>query len=690
MKLTLKTICVAVAATLALGACSSPQVRTDAPASQAAATQATRTVIFVWDGLRPDSVTQQDTPNLYALKQAGTWFADNHSTYPTFTMMNGSSFATGSFPATSGFYGNTFWTPPQGAEGKIPAGKMATGAATDFTDPVFTEDWAILSTLDNYYGSQLLLVQTLFEAAQAKGLITATVGKSGPAFLQDMKRNGYVLDENTVFPEVLATELQAAHYPLPANIVNAYKPGSITLAGDNGTPTAQAGTAQITLPNGVKANNAADASGAKATADNKYMMDAYANYILPKKHPDLSLIWFRDPDSTEHAYGPGSANFHLAMRAQDDRLGDLLAALKKNGLDRSTNIIVVSDHAHSNVSGPTALYPLRAISGGTLGAVDPVNGFSTSGDVRSAELLTRAGFTHVYDGAGCQTSGMAGITADGKNLLPVLTDKDGSVCGKAGTLYQTGDHRVPAQLPTGTAGDQPIVIAANGGSDYFYVPSHDAETIKRLVAFLQKREEYSAIFVDTRYGDLPGTLALSKINLENASRRNNGQPDVVVSFAYDEKQIIAGVPGTEYESFQGNRGMHGSFSPIDVHNTLLAYGPSFKGGFVDSNPSGNVDVAPTVAYLLGTKLPQADGRVLLEALDQNLNPANVQPTVVPANLQGTSSQISGVKFQSPLDPSGKTTDSKLGGNYTVDLHIKNLSQGDKTYTYFDYAKVTRQ
>src|SRR5262245_32789186 len=53
-----------------------------------------KVIIFVWDGLRPDSVTQADTPNLYAMKQAGVDFSKNHSTYPTFTMMNGASFAT--------------------------------------------------------------------------------------------------------------------------------------------------------------------------------------------------------------------------------------------------------------------------------------------------------------------------------------------------------------------------------------------------------------------------------------------------------------------------------------------------------------------------------------------------------------------------------------------------------------------
>ena len=102
---------------------------TPSPTPKLTAQTATRTIVFVWDGLRPDDVTQVDTPNLYAMQQAGVSFTDNHSTYPTFTMMNGSSFATGSFPGKTGFYGNTFWTPPQG--GTNPAGNGAGGTAAD-------------------------------------------------------------------------------------------------------------------------------------------------------------------------------------------------------------------------------------------------------------------------------------------------------------------------------------------------------------------------------------------------------------------------------------------------------------------------------------------------------------------------------------------------------------------------------
>ena len=52
--------------------------------------------------------------------------------------------------------------------------------------------------------------------------------------------------------------------------------------------------------------------------------------------PDLSLIWFRTPDNTEHAYGPGSANYRKALQSQDARLGELQAALTANGLATTT------------------------------------------------------------------------------------------------------------------------------------------------------------------------------------------------------------------------------------------------------------------------------------------------------------------------------------------------------------------
>lgn len=662
-----------------------------------------RTIIMVWDGLRPDSVNPTDTPNLYALRQAGVNFTDNHSTYPTFTMMNGSSFATGSFPATSGFYGNTFWTPPHsGAARPMPVGKTAAGANQDYIAPVFTEDYAVLSTLNDYYGGQLLLVKTLFKTAQDAGLKTATIGKSGAAYIQDLGRGGVFLDENTVLPQSLATELQEANFALPLNTTFAYPAGTGTLAATKGNPTARAAALTFPLPNGIQARDATDTTqGAPEDAANKYMMKVYTDYILPKKLPDLSLIWFRTPDNTEHAYGPGSPNYRKALASQDARLGELQAALKVAAMDTATNIIVVSDHAHSNVSGSTQLFPLRAIKASTsitagitnavLGGPDPDKGFSVSGDVRSADLLTYAGFK-AYDGNGCSTTPMAGIKADGSAVYAVGIDTAGTLCGTINTKYQAvsatlptpvASFKVPATVPsTG------IVIAANGGSDYFYVPDHDVTTITNLVRFLQSREEFGAIFVDSRYGTIPGTLPLAAIKLENRMRANNGQPDIIASFNWDAQQLVNGLPGTTYESFGGNRGMHGSFSPIDVHNTLIASGPAFRTRLAVSNPTGNVDVAPTVAYLLGQSMPQADGRVLNEALAK---PISTAPFVVKSGVVNPSTPATGLVFTLPTDPSGKAIDSTIqGGRYTINLVVKDLTVDGKTFRYFDYAQAVRK
>jgi len=715
----LTLLATALAATAFISGCSSD--------SGTAALSPTRTIIMVWDGLRPDSVNSVDTPNLYNLRQAGVNFTDNHSTFPTFTMMNGSSFATGSFPKTSGFYGNTFWTPPQGSSNTIPSGpQSSTTAPADYVDPVFTEDFQILNTLNNYYGGQLLLVKSLFATAQAAGLTTATIGKAGAAYIQDLGRGGYFLDENGVLPRSLVTELQAAGIALPANTpLNYTGTDAVTLASNNGSPTARAGYVTFNTtafsdpsnatPVAIAARDATDATqGEPADAANKYMMSVFTQYILPKKLPMLSLIWFRTPDNVEHGYGPGTPNAKAGLRSQDARLGELIAGLRANGMDSNTNIVVVSDHGHTSVSGPLNIYPLRTIApsttlpngtpvnGSTNGVtsasldlskpVDNVNGYSFSGDVRSADLLTYRGFK-AYDGTGCSTDPMYGISAAGVPTVSVKVDTTGTLCGSANTKYQAvssmlptpvASFKVPAASSLPTNG---IVIAANGGSDYFYVPSHDLPTIKNLVTFLQTRPEYGAIFVDSRYGSIPGTLTMSQVNLENSSRQNNGQPDVVVSFNWDYTTTIQGMPGIEYESFgAGQHGMHGSIGIADVHNTLIASGPSFLGGNTFKNPSGNVDVAPTVAYLLGLVMPQADGRILNEAL---VKPASSSvPTVAPSTV--SSSSVSGLRFELPTDPTGVTSDPTLAGTYSINLAVKDLSMDGKTYRYFDYAQAIRK
>lgn len=66
--------------------------------------------------------------------------------------------------------------------------------------------------------------------------------------------------------------------------------------------------------------------------------------IVHKHHPNLLLLHLTDLDNINHAYGPMSAASFSSMKALDDRLRDIIDAVRDSGdLDR-TSIFVVSDH----------------------------------------------------------------------------------------------------------------------------------------------------------------------------------------------------------------------------------------------------------------------------------------------------------------------------------------------------------
>jgi arylsulfatase A-like enzyme len=633
-------------------------------ALQAQDEAARRVIVFVWDGLRADDLTPEITPNYFALARSGVVFADHHAVYPTFTMMNSASIATGTYPGAHGFYGNVVYAPSAN-------GKNAKGAEIDFSAPAFIEDFGVVEAVRVAYQGRLTLVPTMLQAAQAKGLTTAAVGKFGAAFIQDYTRGGIILDEDAAMPLGFAKELQQAGYALPRNSVNAYESGALTLAKDNGDPTAPIPIAR--LKEG-QTGDPLDRSGALSRRGFTYLTDVFVNYILPNKKPDLTIFWSKEPDATSHAYGPGTYNSIDATRMNDEILGRIVSKLRELGWESSTDIIITQDHNHSTVSGDVSHYPLRAIADRTVAAHDP-HGYSVSGFVRTAELLTRDGLK-AYDGASCrEIPTLSGITADGMHLYPMKDDRDGKVCGRAQN-YTSPGYVVPKPVPPGA-----IVVAANAGSDYLFVPDHNTETVRAAVVSLQSRLQFGAIFVSDRYGEIAGTLPMSLIKTENSSRA----PDIIVSFSYDENTVVAGKAGVSYASSVNRRGDHGSFSPTDVHISLMARGPHFKPGLRDPLPSANVDIAPTVARILGFSMPDAQARVLEEALEGG--PAPTEYAVI--NKTYWSSRQTGLRMKLPIDLDGRSADPKLT-TYFVELKTKTLSRGDATHTYFDQARAVRE
>jgi arylsulfatase A-like enzyme len=626
---------------------------------------ARRVIVFVWDGLRADQLTQEIAPNYFALARSGVHFADHHSVYPTFTMMNSASIATGTYPGAHGFYGNVVYAPSAN-------GRNAKGANIDFSAPAFIEDFGVVEAVRNAYQGKLTLVSTMLQAAQVKGLTTLVIGKFGAAFIQDYNRGGLILDEDAAMPLSFAVELQQAGYPLPQNSINAYEAGALTLAKDNGNPTA---SLPIRRLKDGQSGNPLDCSGALSRPGFAYLTDVFVNYILPNKQPHLTIFWSKEPDATNHAYGPGTCNSTDATRMNDEILGRVVEKLHQLGWDKSTDIIVTQDHNHSTVSGDVAYFPLRKIVDGSVGAPDP-HGYSVSGFVRTAELLTRDGL-QAYDGAGCRDVPiLSGIMADGEHLRPRMEDQHGEVCGP-GQKYTSPGYVVPKPLPAGA-----IVVAANAGSDYLFVPDGNADTVKAAVASLQSRLQFGAIFVSDRHGDIAGTLPMSLIKTDNSDKGR--APDIIVSFSYDEDVAVAGAAGISYASSVNRRGDHGSFSPSDTLISLMASGPDFKTGFDDTLPTANVDIAPTVARILGFTMTAAQGRVIEEAL-RGGPPVGAYAVL---NKTHRSSTKTGLTVKLPTDLDGRAVDPKLT-RYSVELRTKILTRGGASYTYFDEARAIR-
>ena len=167
------------------------------------------------------------------------------------------------------------------------------------------------------------------------------------------------------------------------------------------------------------------------------------------------------------------------------------------------------------------------------------------------------------------------------------------------------------------AGGSPRVVAGGGA---IYVRDGDAAAVAGIVAALQGAQRVGAIF--TRDGHVPGTLAF-----DDARWDHERAADILYSPAWTAAENDYGYRGT---SAAGGTAGHGSTSPFDIHNTLIAAGPDLKAGIDVSMPTSNVDLAPTFLYLVGLiAAPTMTGRVLTTAI---LDGPEVEPDRRPADF----------------------------------------------------------
>jgi arylsulfatase A-like enzyme len=179
----------------------------------------------------------------------------------------------------------------------------------------------------------------------------------------------------------------------------------------------------------------------------------------------------------------------------------------------------------------------------------------------------------------------------------------------AAMLDAHGFHAV-RKLPPEGLNEGDIMIVGLAGAVLCYVSGHDEKLIEQAVHFLQGQPYAGLVF--TRK-PMAGTFSLAEAHLDSPSAA-----DIIMAMRWKAGLNDFGVPGLIYadgNSQASNKGTHATLCPTEMHNIGFAVGPDFARGMKDSLPTGNIDIAPTILWLLGVAPKQKmSGRVLTEAL----------------------------------------------------------------------------
>ena len=68
------------------------------------------------------------------------------------------------------------------------------------------------------------------------------------------------------------------------------------------------------------------------------------------KRPNLTMLYFSEPDYTGHSHGPDSKEINLSIIEMDNLLGYIISQLKELEIYEKLDIIIVSDHGMTDVS----------------------------------------------------------------------------------------------------------------------------------------------------------------------------------------------------------------------------------------------------------------------------------------------------------------------------------------------------
>ena len=253
-------------------------------------------LLVVFDGLRPDMVRPDTTPNLMNFAASGASFLRARSVFPSETRVCSASVATGCLPRRHGLVANRIPHP------------------LDATRSVDTGHMTLLKQIEQDTGAPLLDAPTIARLLHGAGrdfaiLSSGTTGQT------------YVLNPEADALDQLTLSVHGPEYC---------------------TAKGRGLLAKLPPPPVAPAERAV------------WLVEAYRAHILPAP-PDVSILWLCEPDTSGHYQGLGGPAQLDALRAADAAFGRLIADWRAGPHAESLTIAVASDHGHATITG---LHPI--------------------------------------------------------------------------------------------------------------------------------------------------------------------------------------------------------------------------------------------------------------------------------------------------------------------------------------------
>lgn len=247
-----------------------------------------------FDGLRPDMVTQELMPRLYQHAREGVTFSNHRSSFPTETYVNLPSLVTGSTPSRHGMIANYYLDP------KVDSREAFKGNSVPRIEKA-----------QRAYRGQLYDALSLGEILQNAQRRMAVISTNSAGSVR--LKHHQVFDHDHLS---MATHSPETSYPRDEVTKIIERLGRLP---------------KMEVP---------DIAGIS------YSTDVFLEHVCQGELPDLTMLWYGEPDVSYHVHGIGSAENRQALRHVDTEFGRVLDWWEASDMRESLQIVVTSDHGH--------------------------------------------------------------------------------------------------------------------------------------------------------------------------------------------------------------------------------------------------------------------------------------------------------------------------------------------------------